>query len=154
MPGTSWKTTSRSRPASTSRPSGRPRRPRSTRAQRRSTQWARSPGVGSFIPGGSERDLQAVIGSQDLDAVARSCASDLLQPLRLREEGGETLVVEDGLVVVEAETAGPRELTQLHSEHVAGVSPVLLDRDGVGEGVLGIEDHEIGLAEELHEALQ
>src|SRR5262252_2260465 len=153
MPGTSWKTTSRSRPASTSRPSGRPRRPRSTRAQRRSAQWARSPGVGSFIAGGSEPDLQAVVGSQHLHAVARSRAGDLLQPLRLREEAGETLVVEDGLVVVEAEAAGPRELAQLHPYDVARVPPILLDRDGVGEGVLSVEDHEIGLAEELHEGL-
>src|SRR5262252_2467655 len=153
MPGTSWKTTSRSRPASTSRPSGRPRRPRSTRAQRRSAQWARSPGVGSFIAGGSEPDLQAVVGSQHLHAVARSRAGDLLQPLRLHEEGGETLVVEDGLVVVEAEAAGPRELAQLHPYDVARVPPILLDRDGVGEGVLSVEDHEIGLAEELHEGL-
>src|SRR5215472_14150621 len=151
IPGTSGKTTSRSRPARTSKPSGRPRRPRSARAQRRSAQWARSRGVGSFILSRSERDLQAVVGGQHLHTVPRPRASDLLQPPRLSEEGGEALVVEDGLVVIEAEAAGPRELAQLHADHVTGVSPILLDRDGVGKGVLRVEDHEIGIVEELHE---
>src|SRR5437879_3782083 len=128
---------------SSAAPRGWPRLPQRTRTQRRSDQCS------VLRPEGSESDLHAVVGRQDLRPPLG--AGDLLEPARLGEERGDSLVVGDGLVVVEAQALGARHLAELESDDVARVAPVLLDRRGLGQRVLGVEDHEIGVTEELRE---
>src|SRR5947208_3372419 len=53
-----------------------------------------------------------------------------------------------GLVVEEHQVLRVRHLAELDADHVARVSPVLLHRDRLRQGVHGVEDHEIGIAEE------
>src|SRR5262245_65285093 len=55
--------------------------------------------------------------------------------------------------MVQTEALGASPLARLQADDVARVPPVLLDRRRLGERVLRVEDHEIGIAEELHEAL-
>src|SRR5206468_5737380 len=112
------KTTTRSSP-SNPMPRGWPRLPQRTRTQRRSDQCI------VLRPEGSESDLHAVVGRQDLHPPLG--AGDLLEPARLGEERGDSLVVGDGLVVVEAQALGARHLAELESDDVARVAPVLLD---------------------------
>ena len=78
-------------------------------------------------------------------------ARDLLEPPRLAQHGGDLPVVVDRLVVEHAEVLRARHLAELDAHHVAGVPPILLHGDGVGERVHGVEDHQVGLAEELDE---
>src|SRR5207244_3630812 len=84
-------------------PSGRPRAPRRARSHRRSDQCERS-ALLRGVP--SEDDLQAIPRRRDLDPVIG--ARDLLEPARLVEQRGDPLVVEDRLVMVEAQPPGAR----------------------------------------------
>ena len=80
-------------------------------------------------------------------------AGDLLQPSRLPQHRGDLLVVQDRLVVEQAQVAHPRHLAELDADDVARVAPVLLDGHRLGERVHGVEDDEVGVAEELDEGL-
>ena len=98
-----------------------------------------------------KRDFQPVVGGGD--AQRSFGARDLLEALRVGEHLGDRAVVAGGLVVEQAQVRGARELAQLDADDVARMTPVGLDRDGVGERVHRIEDHEIRAAEELDEAV-
>src|SRR5262249_61752363 len=55
--------------------------------------------------------------------------------------------------MVQTQALGVSPLAQLQADDVARVTPVLLDRCRLGERVLRVEDDEVGVAEELYEAL-
>src|SRR5437899_1104702 len=113
---------------------------------RRESLWIRSsliPGTNSGRRPGESRSASGITISTPIGA------GDFLEPARLGEERGDSLVVGDGLVVVKAQTLGARHLAELESDDVARVAPVLLDRRGLGQRVLGVEDHQVGATEEL-----
>ena len=56
-------------------------------------------------------------------------------------------------MVEHAEVPDPRHLAQLDADDVARMAPVGLDRDGVGQRIHRVEDDDVGVAEEAHEAL-
>ena len=60
----------------------------------------------------------------------------------------DRLVAVRGLVVEQAEMTRPRHLAELDADDVARVPPVGPDRDGVGERIHRVEDHEVGIAKE------
>ncbi len=57
------------------------------------------------------------------------------------------------LRVEQAQPLHPRLDGQLHGRQVARVAPVLLRVDRIQQGVLGVEDQQVGVAEELHKAV-
>ncbi|MNC85495.1 hypothetical protein D3C83_10960 [compost metagenome] len=56
-------------------------------------------------------------------------------------------------MVKQAQAPGARHLAQLDADDVAGVTPVFLDRNRLGERVHGVENHQVRAAEQRNERL-
>ena len=96
-------------------------------------------------------DFHSVVGGGDVQRAAR--ARDLLERRVSASTRVDRRVVVHRLVVEQAQMARAGHLAQLDADDVARVAPVGLDRDRVGERVHRVENDEVGIAEELDEAL-
>src|SRR6516162_6249287 len=96
---------------------------------------------------GSNGQLEAVKGGEHFDLGA--APADRLEPHRIGEDDLEHPVVEDRIVMEQCEAFDLCCLRQLDRNNVAGVAPMLLDRQRVTERVHCIEDQQIGVPVEL-----
>ena len=125
-------------------------------ARAREAQDQGPPRVARRGPQGARHDAQTAISrpSQAEEISTRWLAArDLLEPARLPQHGGDLLVVVDRLVVEHAEVLGPRELASSTPTTLLEWPQSSFTEIGVGERVHGVEDHEVGVAEELDERL-
>src|SRR5207237_1047101 len=104
---------------------------------------AASPAGDKRCGSANKRATPTAAGLGGRDAEPLLAARPLFQALGIVQRRLDGGVVIRRLMVEQHEVLHPRELAELHADHVAGMAPVLLDRDRLGERIHRVEDDEI-----------